>query len=69
MFFSKVEANIAEATFFQTIYWILIQRLTLPLLIFFHFHSAVVFIELFKEVFDAEPEDQDGDERGSNSKS
>ncbi len=31
--------------------WIIIQRVTLPLAVFFHFHSAVVFVELFKEVF------------------
>jgi hypothetical protein len=32
---------------------------TLPLAVFFHFHSAVVFVELFKEVF-ADKEEHQG---------
>ena len=31
--------------------WVLIQRVTLPLAVFFRFHSAVVSIELWKEVY------------------
>ena len=31
--------------------WVLIQRVTLPLAVFFRFHSAVVNIELWKEVY------------------
>ena len=31
--------------------WVIIQRVTLPLAVFFRFHSAVVSIELWKEVY------------------
>ena len=31
--------------------WVLIQRVTLPLAVFYRFHSAVVSIELCKEVY------------------
>jgi len=47
----KVRASLVEADFYGFMPWIIIQRVTLPLAVFFHFHSAVVFIELFKEVF------------------
>jgi hypothetical protein len=46
-----VRADFVEAKFFGLMPWITIQRVTLPLAVFFHFHSAVVCIELFKEVF------------------
>jgi len=35
------------------------QRVTLPLAVFFRFHSAVVFIELFKEVFEEAGEEEE----------
>ena len=47
----QVRASIVEAAFYGIMPWIIIQRVTLPLAIFFHFHSAVCCIELFKEVF------------------
>ena len=47
-----MKANLVAADFFGFMPWILIQRVTLPLTVFFHFHSTVVFVELFKEVFD-----------------
>ena len=50
----QVRANLVEADFYGFMPWIVIQRVTLPLAVFFHFHSAVVFVELFKEVFDAD---------------
>ena len=31
--------------------WIIIQRVTLPLSVFFHFHAAVVYSQLIKEVY------------------
>ncbi len=31
--------------------WVIIQRVTLPLAVFFRFHSAVVSIEQWKEVY------------------
>ena len=48
----QVRANLVEADFYGFMPWIIIQRVTLPLTVFFYFHSAVVFVELFKEVFD-----------------
>ena len=49
-------------TFFLEFYgfmpWVLIQRITLPLAVFFRFHSAVVSIELWKEVY-CEKNEQD----------
>ena len=41
--------------------WVLIQRVTLPLAVFFRFHSAVVSIELWKEVYASKPEDETGE--------
>ena len=37
--------------------WVLIQRVTLPLAVFFRFHSAVVSIELWKEVYASKAEE------------
>ena len=52
----------AIQTFFLEFYgfmpWVLIQRITLPLAVFFRFHSAVVSIELWKEVY-CEKSEQD----------
>lgn len=52
----------AIQTFFLEFYgfmpWVLIQRITLPLAVFFRFHSAVVSIELWKEVY-CEKNEQD----------
>ncbi len=57
-----MKANLFEAEFLGFMPWIIIQRVTLPLAVFFHFHSAVVFIELFKEVYDDnEQEEEDGE--------
>lgn len=52
----KVRASLVEADFYGFMPWIVIRRVTLPLAVFFRFHSAVVFIELFGEVFDDELE-------------
>ena len=57
-----MKANLFEAEFLGFMPWIIIQRVTLPLAVFFHFHSAVVFIELFKEVYD--DNEEDGEEVG-----
>ena len=46
-----MRANLVEADFYGFMPWIIIQRVTLPLAVFFHFHSAVVLVELFKAVF------------------
>ena len=59
-----MKANLFEAEFLGFMPWIIIQRVTLPLAVFFHFHSAVVFIELFKEVYDDnEVEEVGGEEQ------
>ena len=66
-----MRANLVEADFYGFMPWIIIQRVTLPLAVFFHFHSAVVFIELFKEVFtdkEGEAEEIIGSESVSSSK-
>ena len=55
----QAKANVLESDFFGFMPWIIIQRVTLPLTVFFYFHSAVVFIELFKEVFADEEEHDD----------
>jgi hypothetical protein len=57
----KVHTNIIEADFYGFVSWTIIQRVTIPMAIFFHFHSAVVFIELFKEVFASEQGDDEGE--------
>ena len=57
-----MEANALQVQFFGAMQWIVIQRVTLPLVIFFHFHSAVVFMELFKEVFDEESDEEKEEE-------
>ena len=56
----QAKANVLESEFFGFMPWIIIQRVTLPLTVFFYFHSAVVFIELFKEVFADEEEHDEG---------
>ena len=48
-----------EADFYGFMPWIIILRVTLPLAVFFHFHSAVVFVELFKEVFTEKDHERD----------
>lgn len=53
----KVRASRVEEEFYHFMPWVLIQRVTLPLAVFFRFHSAVVSIELWKEVY-ASREDQ-----------
>jgi len=47
----KVRASRVEEEFYGFMSWVLIRRVTLPLAVFFRFHSAVVSIELWKEVY------------------
>ena len=47
----KVRASLVEAEFYGFMPWVIIQRVTLPLTVFFRFHSAVVNIELWKDVY------------------
>jgi len=55
----KVRASLVEAGFYGFMPWVIIRRVTLPLAVFFRFHSSVVSIELWKEVY------YDGDEEES----
>ena len=47
----KAKASIIEAEFYGFLSWVIIQRVTLPMAVFFRFHSSVVSIELWKEVY------------------
>ena len=47
----KVRASLVEAEFYGFMPWVIIQRVTLPLTVFFRFHSSVVNIEMWKEVY------------------
>lgn len=47
----KVRASLVEAEFYGFMPWVIIQRVTLPLFVFFRFHSAVVNMELWKDVY------------------
>ena len=47
----KARASIIEAEFYGFLSWVIIQRVTLPMAVFFRFHSSVVSIELWKEVY------------------
>ena len=47
----KLRASLLESTFYGIMPWIIIQRVTLPIAIFFRFHSAVINIELWKNIY------------------
>ena len=47
----KARASVIEAEFYGFFSWVIIQRVTLPMAIFFRFHSSVVSISLWKEVY------------------
>ena len=47
----KVTASPTCVYFFGFIPWVLVLRLTMPLVIFFRFHSSVVLFELWKGVY------------------
>ena len=54
----KLRASLIESTFYGIMPWIIIQRVTLPIAIFFRFHSAVINIELWKNIYlSGEPTD------------
>ena len=54
----KVKASLVEGEFYGFMPWVLIRRVTLPLAVFFRFHSAVVSIELWKEVYAPKPSNE-----------
>ena len=45
----NITSTAIEAQVFGLVAWVVIQRMTLPLCIFFRFHAAVFSIELWKE--------------------
>lgn len=47
----KFRASLIQSNFYGVMPWIIIQRVTLPLAVFFRFHSAVISIELWKQVY------------------
>ena len=47
----KVNATPDQLQFYGFFPWIIIQRITLPLCVFFRFHSTVVFAELWKNCY------------------
>jgi len=47
----KVNATPDQMEFYGFLPWVVIQRLTLPLCVFFRFHSTVVFAELWKNCY------------------
>ena len=45
----NITSSVIEAQVFGLVAWVVIQRMTLPLCIFFRFHAAVFSIELWQE--------------------
>ena len=47
----KVEANPVQLNFYGFLPWAIVQRISLPLCIFYRFHSAMVYAEIWKNSF------------------
>lgn len=47
----KVEANPVQLTFYGFMPWTIVQRMTLPLCIFYRFHLAIVYAEIWKNTY------------------
>lgn len=47
----KVEANPVQLNFYGFLPWAIVQRITLPLCIFYRFHSAIVYAEIWKNSY------------------
>jgi len=47
----NLEANPIQVDFYGFLPWIIMQRLTLPLCIFYRFHSAVTYAEIWKNTY------------------
>ena len=45
----NITSTAIEAEVFGLVPWVIIQRMTLPLCIFFRFHASVFSLELWKE--------------------
>ena len=50
------DATTDEQCFFGKTYWIVIERITIPIIIFFRFHSSVLLVECWKMTYT--PEEQ-----------
>ena len=50
--------TILEEHYYTLNPWIIVQRITLPVIIFFRFHSLVLLVELWKNSYRAEHEDE-----------
>ena len=58
----KFRSSLIQSDFYGLMPWIIIQRTTLPLAVFFRFHSSVISIELWKGVYARNEEsDQNND--------
>jgi len=55
----KSQASLVESAFYGPVTWVWLQRLTLPLAIFFRFHSTVVLIDCWKNSYRTELNDED----------
>ena len=51
LFFPQVNATPDQVEFYGFLPWVVIQRITLPLCVFFRFHSTVVLAELWKNCY------------------
>lgn len=47
----QIRASIVEANFYGFMPWVFVLKVTLPLALFFHFHSMVLLSQLFKEIY------------------
>ncbi len=47
----KVKQSPVQVAFYGAPAWIIIQRVTLPLCIFFRFHSTVILAEIWKNTY------------------
>lgn len=47
----KSEANPVQLNFYGFLPWAVVQRLTLPLCIFYRFHSVIVHAEIWKNTY------------------
>ncbi|KZS06504.1 Uncharacterized protein APZ42_030022 [Daphnia magna] len=47
----KVEANPVQLSFYGFLPWTIVQRISLPLCIFYRFHSAMVYAEIWKNSY------------------
>ena len=47
----KFRSSLIQSNFYGLMSWVIIQRVTLPLAVFFRFHSCVISIELWKGVY------------------